>query len=332
VQNHDVTRVRDQAVSLIVDEGRCIGVSTRGGRTVLGRAVLMATGGGGGLWASTTNAPGATADGTVLAVVHGVEVADLEFMQFHPTALSTPGAQQVLLTEALRGDGALLVNEHAERFVDELAPRHVVAKAILDQRRAFLDCRTVERLEERFPTVVEAARAHGFDPASEPLPVRPAAHYFIGGIASDAQGTTSMPGLFAAGECASTGMHGANRMAGNSLLEAVVVGRRIAPRALACDEPPREWARWTRNDRTVGDPDPAIPAVMWECAGPIRDHDRLKRGAEALNALPASPHRTLATMIVRAATQREETRGVHIRSDYPDAEQRYARRAFATAP
>lgn len=331
VRGREVERIRDQAVWLVRDGERCVGVYTRGGRIVVARAVLMAAGGAGGLWASTTNAPGATGDGIALALVAGAEVADLEFMQFHPTALATPGAQQVLLTEALRGDGAVLVNDLGERFVDELAPRHVVAKAILDQRRALLDCRSVADLESRFPTVVAAARGHGFDPAGEPLPVRPAAHYFIGGIAADAYGRTSMPGLFAAGECASTGMHGANRMAGNSLLEAVVVGRRVAPLALAL-EPPPSVRVVTEARTTVGDPNPAIPAIMWECAGPIRDIDGLKRGADALSALRESPHRALAAMIVDAAVAREETRGVHIRSDHPSLDPGFARRAFARAP
>jgi L-aspartate oxidase len=332
VRGRDVTRIDARARLLLSDPTRCWGVSTTKQRVVSGRAVLLATGGCGGLWASTTNAPRATGDGIALALIAGARVADLEFMQFHPTALATPGAQQVLLTEALRGAGATLVTESGERFVDELAPRHVVAKAILDVHRAFLDCRGVAGLPTRFPTVVAAARARGFDPLTEPLPVRPAAHYFIGGVAADAYGRTSISGLYAAGECASTGMHGANRMAGNSLLEAVVVGRRASSLAAEEPAPPKEFASWVPSTSLDVDPDPALPSIMWEGVGPIRDADRLSAAREAVQGLLPSPHHLLAALIVSAALAREETRGVHIRADHSLEDERFGRRSFTSSP
>ncbi|MFA5891539.1 MAG: FAD-binding protein, partial [Actinomycetota bacterium] len=307
---------------------RCVGVQTPEA-AFLGRVTLMATGGAGALWGSTTNAPGATGDGIALALEAGAQVADLEFMQFHPTVLTDGRPQSVLLTEALRGAGARLINERGERFVEELGPRHVVAKAILGQGAVFLDCRDIPGLEERFPTVIEGARGRGLDPVTEILPVSPAAHYFVGGVAADAYGRTSMPGLAAAGECASTGMHGANRMAGNSLLEAVVVGRRVG--AVIMDEPvPEHGARV--SFAAVEDIDPRIPAIMWAGAGPIRDEDGLRAAGQALSTLPQSPHRSLCLAVVRAARARAESRGVHIRSDYPEPEPAFAVRSFDRAP
>jgi L-aspartate oxidase len=222
---------------------------------------------------------------------------------------------RVLLTEALRGDGATLIDEHGERFVDELAPRHVVAKAILERGRVFLDCRSIERLEERFPTVIAGARSRGFDPATQPLPVSPAAHYFIG-----------LPGLFAAGECSASGMHGANRMAGNSLLESVVLGRRVAemvddeepPAAGAPPEPPP--VRLTPHDVT-------IPRLLWDGCGPFRDEIRLRGLVDALERLPDSLHRELCLGIAGAALGRRESRGVHQRTDFRDPDPALGRRS-----
>lgn len=323
-----VSRVAARATHLIVVDGRCVGVQTPEA-AFLGRVTLLATGGAGALWGSTTNAPGATGDGIALALEAGAQVSDLEFMQFHPTVLTDGRPQSVLLTEALRGAGARLINEHDERFVDELAPRHVVARAILEQAAVFLDCRDVPALEERFPTVVEGARGRGLDPVTEVLPVFPAAHYFVGGVAADARGRTSVPGLFAAGECASTGMHGANRMAGNSLLEAVVVGRRVGA-AIMQEQVPESGARV--SFAAVEEIDPRIPDIMWAGAGPIRDEDGLRTALASLATLPASPHRALCLAIVRAARARAESRGVHIRSDYPEPEPAFAVRSFDQAP
>jgi L-aspartate oxidase len=342
VRDRNVERISARAEQLIMMDGRCSGVlvATDDGslpgpsHAYVARATLVATGGAGGLWGASTNAAGATADGIALAMHAGAQLADLEFMQFHPTALNVPGAQLPLLTEALRGHGAILVDAGGERFVDELAPRHIVAKAILDRRTAFLDCRAINDFAELFPTVATAAAAFGFDPTREPLPVTPAAHYFIGGVSSDASGRTSIPGLFAAGECASTGMHGANRMAGNSLLETVVVGRRVGEQVAEQPPAPNHFG-YARSKRfRLGDPDPRIPGIMWSGVGPIRTDDGLHRAIQELWALPSadtnsrSPHVALCILIATAAKARVESRGVHIRSDFPGHDDAFASRSF----
>ncbi|HVL89461.1 MAG TPA: FAD-binding protein [Actinomycetota bacterium] len=307
-------RMDARARAIAMEDGRCAGVVTDQG-TVLGRATLLATGGAGGLWASTTNAPGATGDGTALAMAAGAAIGDLEFMQFHPTALAVGGAQQrVLLTEALRGEGATLIDADGERFVEEMAARHIVAKAIIDAGEAWLDARGVPYLEDRFPTIVEGARRHGFDPVTQPLPVYPAAHYFIGGVAARADGATSVDGLFAAGECATTGMHGANRMAGNSLLEAVVTGRRVGQ---GLGGLPAPSGRLEDGPEPLGDLPASLPAIMWQRCGPVRDEEGLKHGLVALDEISGSWHARLCVTIVAAALERRETRGVHVRSDWP---------------
>ena len=324
VRDRDVTRLEARAISLVVFEGRCVGVMLAGDapRIARGRAVLLATGGGGALWGRTTNAPGATADGVALASGNAI---DLEFMQFHPTALDAGDGQRVLITEALRGDGAVLVDAKGERFVDELAPRHIVAKAILDHAPAFLDCTQIPDVADRFPTVAAAVRARGFDIASEPLPVAPAAHYFIGGVQADAHGRTATEGLFAAGECASTGMHGANRLAGNSLLEAVVVGRRVGAQ-VGRQPPVPEVTTWTISSIQKEPFDPALAPILWRGAGPIRTEDSLRHALAELNELAESSHRSVALGIVHAALNRTESRGVHIRADYPAPDPALARR------
>lgn len=329
VGGRNVERIKARASRLLIEDGRCVGVVAD--REYRGRSTLLATGGAGALWSQTTNPAGATGDGIALGLMAGARLADLEFMQFHPTALDVGPAQRVLLTEALRGHGAILVDRRGKRFIDELAPRHVVAKAILDQELAYLDCRGLADLEAMFPTVVAGARAYGLDPVQDLLPVSPAAHYFIGGVAADTHGRTSIPGLFAAGECAATGMHGANRMAGNSLLEAVVVGRRVG--GLTVNEPlPSPSATKAVPEEGLLPTDPAIPGIMWRGAGPIRDEQRLRAAAEELAHLAASPHRALCQAIVRAARARAETRGVHIRADYPQPDEAFARRAFDQPP
>jgi L-aspartate oxidase len=328
VQGKSVERVTAAATGLVILDGVCAGVFTADDVYAAG-TTLVATGGAGALWGRTTNALGATADGIVLAMRSGAQVADLEFMQFHPTALDDGSpTQRILLTEALRGEGAILVNERGERFVDELAPRHIVTKAILEQASVTLDCRNIPELEKRFPTVVAGARARGFDPVTSPLPIGPAAHYFVGGIAADARGTTSIPGLMAAGECASTGMHGANRMAGNSLLESVVVGRRVGE---ACSKGEQHIAA-RRHDTEVESADPLIAEIMWNDVGPIRDEKRLHDGLTALGELPPTGYTEICMMIARAAAARMESRGVHIRSDFTDADPEFATRSFDKHP
>ena len=265
-----------------------------------GAAVILATGGYAALWARTTNPRGAVGDGLLLAQAAGAALADLELVQFHPTALRDGnGHDGFLLSEALRGAGATLLDRSGERFVDELAPRDVVARAIAAHSGTRLDLRRIER--ERYPTLMATLEQAGYDPADEPVPVSPAAHYAIGGITTDLDGRTTVPGLFAAGECACTGVHGANRLASNSLLECLVFGTRAGLAAL-------DGPRFDATDAPIpapGDPGPAL----WDDAGLIRSADGLRR-------LLDSPH-PLVRQIAAGGLAREESRGVHFREDFP---------------
>jgi L-aspartate oxidase len=265
-----------------------------------GSAVVLATGGYAALWARTTNPRGAVGDGLLLAQAAGAELADLEFVQFHPTALRDDnGHDGFLLSEALRGAGATLLDDGGERFVDELAPRDVVARAVAARAGARLDLRPVER--ERYPSLMATLAEAGYDPADEPVPVSPAAHYAVGGIVSDLDGRTFVPGLFAAGECACTGVHGANRLASNSLLECLVFGRRAG---LAALDAPRFDA-----DASAIAPTADTGAALWRDAGLIRS-------AEGLRRLLDSEH-PLVREIASCGLAREESRGVHFREDFP---------------
>jgi L-aspartate oxidase len=272
--------------------------------TVPGRAVVLATGGYAALWGRTTNPRGAVGEGLLLAHRAGAALADLELVQFHPTALLDDG---FLLSEALRGAGATLLDEDGERFTDELAPRDVVARAIAAREGASLDLRSIER--HHYPTLMATLERAGYDPAGEPIPVSPAAHYAIGGIVTDLDGRTTIPGLYAAGECACTGVHGANRLASNSLLECLVFGRRAALAALDGPDLPS-------NNLLLGDSRPRIDAgaALWRDAGLIRS----ATGLERLLETPSE----LVQLIARSALARTESRGVHFREDYPaeDAE------------
>ena len=270
-------------------------------RTVAARATLLATGGYAALWERTTNPPGALGEGLMLAYRAGAALADLELVQFHPTALLDDG---FLLSEALRGAGALLLDDDGERFTDELAPRDVVARAIAARDGAQLDLRGIER--GRYPTLIATLERAGYDPAREPIPVAPAAHYSIGGIVTDLDGGSTVPGLYAAGECACTGVHGANRLASNSLLECLVFGRRAALAALAEPEP-------AAGPPTVPEPEqpvtPALRGALWHDAGLIRSAAGLTRLLDA----PAP----LVRLIAGSALARTESRGVHFREDFP---------------
>jgi L-aspartate oxidase len=294
-----------------IEDERCVGVLTEHGG-VRADATLIATGGYAALWEPTTNPLGAVGEGIVLAYRAGAELADLEFVQFHPTAVTGSG---FLLSEALRGEGAVLRDDRGERFVDELAERDVVARAIAERGHVGLDLRAIER--GRFPSLMAVLERDGYDPAAAPIPVSPAAHYSIGGIVTDTDGRTSVPGLYAAGECTCTGVHGANRLASNSLLECLVFGRRAALAALGepehagDDEAPPVPLDAEREVVTE-----ALRRSMWEHAGLIRSADEL----EPLREEPL----LLSRLLAESALARRESRGAHFRSDYPLADDAFA--------
>jgi L-aspartate oxidase len=315
--------------------------------------VVLATGGLGGLYRFTTNPTSSRGSGIALAARAGARLADMEFVQFHPTALDVPADPLPLVTEALRGEGAVLVDARGTRVMDgvdpkrELASRDVVARRVFALRRAgervYLDARDIggEPFAERFPTVFAACMRFGIDPRITPIPIVPAAHYHMGGIAVDLDGRTSVPGLYACGEAAATGVHGANRLASNSLLESVVYPERIARDIAAAL--PRMRAR-----AELGDEAPAPVAgssaewaelrdVMYAGVGVERDETGLSAALERLERFagesPSEDVRDAATvgsLIARAALRRRETRGSHARTDYPQELASERHRSFST--
>ena len=307
------------AGAIATADGRCAGLTLRpreGGPFALSaRAVILATGGMAALWQRTTNPRGAIGAGLSLASEAGARLADLEFMQFHPTALRLEGPRDgFLVTEAVRGEGALLYDSHGERFVDELAPRDEVALAIQTELErtgdpaVWLDMRNVQ--VERFPNIAAALSEVGLNPARDLLPVAPAAHYTMGGVATDLDGRSSLPGLFAVGECACTGLHGANRLASNSLAECLVFGRRAA--LAACREPAAPPARIDVSGRSADPPAEETREALWRLAG-------LRRDAAGLTQLAGDPY-PLARLIGASCLAREESRGAHQRTDHPDTD------------
>jgi L-aspartate oxidase len=302
---------RSSAVGLWVENGRCVGVLTADG-AMSARTTVLATGGAAALWRRTTNPQGARGSGLVLAHRAGAALADMELLQFHPTALvSDTPHDGFLITEAVRGEGALLVTAEGERFVDELAPRDEVARAVHDELvrsgrdSVYLDMRGIDL--GGFPNIVQVLAETGIDPAQKPVPVAPAAHYMVGGIVSDGDGRSTLDGLYAVGECACTGMHGANRLASNSLSECFVFGRRAALAAAGeGGAGPSQAPPAAEPVERVGDD---LRSELWERAGIVRE----KEGLRGL----AAHRRLLARLIGRAALEREESRGCHIRSDFP---------------
>jgi len=304
-------RERTSATALWSDGERCHGVVTNSG-PIAAAATVLATGGAAALWSRTTNPRGAIGAGPVLAAAAGADLADLEFCQFHPTALALPGSpfDGVLITEAIRGEGAKLLDADGERFTDELAPRDAVTAAILDHMRANgavdvkLDLRAID--PARFPNVFASLAEAGLDPRTEPVPVTPAAHYMMGGVAVDLDGRSSLPGLYAVGEASCTGLHGANRLASNSLSECFVFGSRAAAAAVeelapGAHPPLPTWS--------FDPPTQETREAVWRRAGPRRNPDDLA-------SLICNPY-PLAKAIATCAMRRRESRGGHLRSDCP---------------
>jgi L-aspartate oxidase len=322
-----------EARRLVVDDGRLTGVLALAGSGPLplqSSRVIIATGGIGGLYRATTNPLGAIGQGLALAARAGAALIDMEFVQFHPTALDVGADPMPLVSEAVRGEGAVLIDEAGERFMAgetraELEPRDVVARAVWRRlaagHRVFLDAREAlgARFAARFPGIADACRAAGIDPATTPIPVRPAAHYHMGGIAVDDAGHTSLGGLWACGEAAATGFHGANRLASNSLLEAAACARWVAESVSGTL--PRSGKMPPIAVPQAGDTGP-VREIMSRHVGVLRDRAGLRAAIQALRPLAfstgaAADAAAVALMTATAALLRAESRGGHFRTDFP---------------
>ncbi|MEC9367910.1 MAG: L-aspartate oxidase [Pseudomonadota bacterium] len=350
------------AHEIAAENGRAVGVHlwpSAGGGTgdsifLPARAIVLASGGTGQLYAMTTNPGHARGGGLAMAARAGAVIADAEFVQFHPTALAIGRDPAPLATEALRGEGATLVNAAGDRFMTrwhadaELAPRDVVARAVHEEvqsgRGAFLDCRKAvgERFAEAFPGIYEVCRTAGIDPAREPLPVAPAAHYHMGGVLTDANGRSTVDGLWACGEVASTGAHGANRLASNSLLETVVFGARIAEDLLGLLPAHGSGRPIEPSTGGGGAPTPQaitrLRAVMSAKVGVVRERHGLAEALSVITDIEADEGLPIgfrnmalaARFIAAAGWAREESRGGHFRKDFPQPDETLAKRSYLT--
>ena len=347
-------------LDLLTHEGRCRGAMIAGsdGRPLMvwAKETILCTGGAGQIYRESTNPPVATGDGTAIAYRAGAELRDMEFVQFHPTVLYIAGSSRSLITEALRGEGAHLVDATGHRFMPdydpraELAPRDVVSQAIVRQMAAtkqpsvFLDLSHLDaaRVRRRFPGIAQACKKFGLDIATDRIPVRPGAHYVIGGVTVDRQGATSVPGLWAAGEVTSTGLHGANRLASNSLLEGLVYGARAGEAAsrAAAEGPYTMLAQRIQHaeyqspaDFDIDDVRVSLKTMMGRLASVRRDGDGLKQAGDTIRSFAAyvMPHQfesvagwelqnmmVTAACVVAGALTRAESRGVHLRTDFPE--------------
>jgi L-aspartate oxidase len=364
VQARDVLRAQiwqnTFTIDLLTNEAACCGAlvwNERHGKTfVWAKQTILATGGAGQIFRETTNPPVATGDGHAAAYRAGAELADMEFMQFHPTVLYIAGSSRSLISEAVRGEGAILVDVQGRRFMPdydpraELAPRDVVSQAIADRMEAtkhpcvYLDLSHLDpdKVRRRFPGIAQRCREFGLDIAVDRIPVRPGAHYMIGGVKVDVHGRTSLKGLLAAGEVTSSGLHGANRLASNSLLEGLVFGARAGEAASAAAlEAPDDYQAVplenppippTTEQLDLQDVRNSLKSLVWRAAGVRRSGDGLREAARTIDqwqryALAqqfASPEGwelqnmlTVARVMIEAALRREESRGVHLRSDFP---------------
>ena len=346
--------------SLIVSGGKCVGVRyldpiLRAPRDIIANSVILCTGGAGQLFQHTTNPPVATGDGMAMAYFAGAEMADMEFVQFHPTALSVEGAPRFLLSEAMRGEGGVLRNTSGERFMEryderlELAPRDIVSRSIVAEMRrtgsrtVFLDMTALdpEFLRNRFPKIHETCKAFGLDITSDRLPVSPASHYCMGGVRTDLWGRTTVDGLYAAGEVSCTGVHGANRLASNSLLEGLVFGARAGEAAVGDSfkyqvSGPKSAAAGNKTTDSRFDTQIStavrkrVKRVMWERVGILRDAASLSRAIDEFQQISraklATSSRnfvTLAMLVAKAALWREESRGGHFRTDFPEQNDKF---------
>lgn len=360
VRSTPSVRVAECAVAddLVVHAGRVHGVYAHDSRTgertaYLAPATILATGGIGRLYRYTTNPAQATGDGIAMAARAGALLGDMEFVQFHPTALAVPRDPLPLVTEAIRGEGAILRNDLGERFMTalhpdaELAPRDVVARGIFFQQRAGrtvgLDSREAigHEFPQKFPTVFAACMENGMDPRRVAIGVTPAAHYHMGGIAVDEWGRSSLPGLWACGETSATGVHGANRLASNSLLEALVYASRVAQNVAQSDAPAARvplherapFIAGERCEQAVAD----LRAVMYANVGLVRDGAGLRAALTRIEELhAANPQQSaelrnlldVGRLIAQAALERRESRGSHYRADYPRSDDAFAKRSF----